>query len=411
MASKEKFLFLEPLRGIFALVVVFVHGDVVGHTSFLLGGMFFENSRMLIDLFFQLSGFVIAYNYADRIHSFSSAAVFQFNRLLRVYPLHIVTFLVFAVGFPFIKFIKDLVTGNAGDQSAFSNFDFSGVWTELFSFNEEEKVCLSHSFTSFDASEFINNILLTNGIFEKCLSYNYPSWSVSIEFYTYATFALIFFLFASKPLRIVTSIVLVIVSGLILYFTDSVYPETQTAIFRCMYSYYLGVVLFYIYNNFKLNVAPVFVYLSFILMFTCWYYGNFVSSLLTPFTYSFIFLSLLWSGDSIIKRILSAPKLVFLGTVSYGIYMIHAAVYYAISLVMEKIFMYRMVEDPETGNPYLLVDPMLGTALLLLGMVLTVYLAHLSYRYLETPFNNMRIRMPSVSKKIKDRQSVGSNIS
>ena len=66
MASKEKFLFLEPLRGVFALVVVVVHGDHVANSSFILNdNIMFSNGTMLVDLFFQLSGFVIAYSYAE----------------------------------------------------------------------------------------------------------------------------------------------------------------------------------------------------------------------------------------------------------------------------------------------------------------------------------------------------------
>ena len=81
MASKEKFLFLEPIRGIFALVVVVAHGDHIANSSFLLNdNIFMQNATMLLDMFFVLSGFVITYSYADRVNSLSSAAAFQFNR-------------------------------------------------------------------------------------------------------------------------------------------------------------------------------------------------------------------------------------------------------------------------------------------------------------------------------------------
>ena len=139
MASKEKFIFLEPLRGVFALVVVAVHGEVIGRSSFIIDNVLFQNSTMLVDLFFQLSGFVIAYAYADRINGFATAAKFQFNRLLRMYPLHIVTFLAFAVGFPLIEYVKESMLGNSeGGATAFAYFD---------------------------ATAFINNIILIKSIF------------------------------------------------------------------------------------------------------------------------------------------------------------------------------------------------------------------------------------------------------
>jgi peptidoglycan/LPS O-acetylase OafA/YrhL len=368
MASKEKFLFLEPLRGIFALVVVIVHGGVIGSSSFLLGNeLIVTNSTMLVDLFFQLSGFVIAYNYADRINGTATAFVFQFNRFLRMYPLHIVTFLCFAVGFPLLEYAKELYTGNVGDHHAFSNFDLFAI---------------------------INNIFLTQGMFEDKLTYNYPSWSVSAEFYTYATFAIVFAIFSSKASRVMTSIVLVVIAASILHFYHSDYPETRFALFRCMYSFFLGVLLYYIYDNFRIRVAPIFVYLSFVLMFVCWYFANYLSSLITPFTYSFIFLSLLWSETSVMKRLLCSPKLVFLGTISYGIYMIHAIVWHVITRVLIVFFDYEEYES-KFGDMVLNVESGLSTALLFFGTVVTIFLAYLSYRYLEMPFNNKRMKMPS----------------
>ena len=373
MASKEKFLFLEPLRGVFALVVVIVHGGVIGSSSFLLGNeLIVANSTMLVDLFFQLSGFVIAYNYADRINGAATAFVFQFNRLLRMYPLHIVTFLCFAVGFPLLEYAKELYTGNVGDHHAFSNFDLFAI---------------------------INNIFLTQGMFEDKLTYNYPSWSVSAEFYTYATFAIVFAIFSSKASRVMTSIVLVVIAASILHFYHSDYPETRFALFRCMYSFFLGVLLYYIYDNFRIRVAPIFVYLSFVLMFVCWYFANYLSSLITPFTYSFIFLSLLWSETSVMKRLLCSPKLVFLGTISYGIYMIHAIVWHAITRVLIVFFDYTEEYDPKVGDTVLNVEPGLSTALLVLGSAVTIFLAYLSYRYLEMPFNKKRMKMPVEVRK------------
>lgn len=375
MASKEKFLFLEPLRGVFALVVVVVHGDHVANSSYILNdNIMFSNGTMLVDLFFQLSGFVIAYSYADRVHNLSSAAAFQFNRFLRMYPLHLVTFLAFAVGFPLMEYFFELISGRA---SGFTPFH------------------------GFEVSAFFNNIFLTQGILEEHLNYNYPSWSVSVEFFTYLTFAIAFTLLPTKTLRIYVSVLIVIISGLALHLTDSRYPETGMALFRCTYSFFIGVLLFYVYSSFTVRVAPIFVYISFIVMFAVWYFGHYFSSLVTPFTYSFIFLSLLWSEMTGLKKFLCHPKLVFLGTVSYGIYMIHAAVWYIMGRILMKFFDYQMIWDTKNGNPHIDTDPTLATILLVVGTCITIFLAHLSYKYLEMPFNRHAIKMSSVPKKTR----------
>ena len=375
MASKEKFLFLEPIRGIFALVVVVAHGDHIANSSFLLNdNIFMQNATMLLDMFFVLSGFVITYSYADRVNSLSSAAAFQFNRFLRMYPLHIVMFLLFALGFPLIEYTFESLVGTSGRRPPFSDFDIHDV---------------------------INNIFLTQGFLADNISYNYPSWSVSVEFYTYATFAIVITLCSSDISRIYSSILLVVITGCTLYFTDSRYPETGMALFRCMYSFFIGVLVFYIYSNFTIRVAPIFVYLSFILMFIFLYFGNYISSLITPFTYALIFLSLLWSEMSGLKKFLCKPILIFLGTVSYGIYMIHAAVWYIMGRILMKFFGYELVENPQTGNWHVPVEPVLATILLVFGTCLSIFLAYLSYKYLELHFNRKAIKMSSVPKKTR----------
>ena len=325
-------------------------------------------------MFFQLSGFVIAYSYVERVNNLSSAVVFQFNRFLRMYPLHFVTFLLFALGFPLIEYLFEVFWGGVRGIRPFSDFD---------------------------ALDFFNNVFLLQGIFTDNISYNYPSWSVSVEFYTYAIFALVLTLFASDISRIFASVLLVIIAGYALYLTDSRYPETGMALFRCMYSFFIGVLVYYIYSNFTIRVAPIFVYLSIILMLVCWYFGNYISSLVTPFTCTFIFLSLLWTEMSGLKKFLNNSKLVILGTISYGIYMIHAAVWYVMGRILMKFFDYQLVQEPRTGDWIVAVEPTLATILLVLGTGLTVVLAYLSFKYLEMPFNRHAIKMPSVAKKTR----------
>lgn len=61
-----------------------------------------------VDLFFPLSGFVLAYNYADRLSSWSwhGAMAFWQNRIARVWPVHIATL--------HIDLVMSLVTGRMG---------------------------------------------------------------------------------------------------------------------------------------------------------------------------------------------------------------------------------------------------------------------------------------------------------
>ena len=74
---------LDGLRGIAALAVVTRH---VPDTTFqdLLPG-----STLAVDLFFVLSGFVLAHSYTERLRGEMGAIAFMRVRIIRLYPLYI----------------------------------------------------------------------------------------------------------------------------------------------------------------------------------------------------------------------------------------------------------------------------------------------------------------------------------
>ena len=91
---KKKFLPLETYRAFAALMIAAIHFDVnsplVNHS--------FANGYF-VHFFFCLSGFVIYFNYKDKIKNFENIKLFIKKRFLRLYPLH----LFFLVLFLFIE--------------------------------------------------------------------------------------------------------------------------------------------------------------------------------------------------------------------------------------------------------------------------------------------------------------------
>ena len=80
MDGAHKFKTLDAMRGIAALVVA------ASHLNLILPGYY-----LAVDLFFILSGFVIAHSYEQRIiHGMMTAAEFIKLRLIRLYPLFLV---------------------------------------------------------------------------------------------------------------------------------------------------------------------------------------------------------------------------------------------------------------------------------------------------------------------------------
>jgi peptidoglycan/LPS O-acetylase OafA/YrhL len=79
LSSAQHFEVMDGLRGVAAMAVVFFH-------SFGKGGLVL-NGPLAVDLFFILSGFVIAYSYDHRLRSGMAVSDFIAKRLIRLYPM------------------------------------------------------------------------------------------------------------------------------------------------------------------------------------------------------------------------------------------------------------------------------------------------------------------------------------
>lgn len=78
---KEHFVYLDMLRGVAAIAVVLLHWfSGFGYAIFGSGGP-------AVDLFFMLSGFVIAHSYGDRLRDGLSKQKYFVPRIIRLYPM------------------------------------------------------------------------------------------------------------------------------------------------------------------------------------------------------------------------------------------------------------------------------------------------------------------------------------
>jgi len=121
---------------------------------------------LAVDLFFVISGIVIAMIYQGRINDFRSYFGFARKRIARLYPLHFVT-LVF-----YLIIGGVIATGRIAPENA-------------------EK---------YNPSEIIPNLLMVHAWSPfGVISYNYVSWSISAEFFVYLCFPLILYLMTRGP--------------------------------------------------------------------------------------------------------------------------------------------------------------------------------------------------------------------
>lgn len=100
----NRFIALDSLRGIAALFIVFYH---MGPFGWVAGWTPFRSGWMMVDFFFVLSGFVIAMSYGARLAQGYPRGSFLLIRLGRMFPLHLAvvtgfTLLEFTVFRPFL---------------------------------------------------------------------------------------------------------------------------------------------------------------------------------------------------------------------------------------------------------------------------------------------------------------------
>ncbi|TIU60051.1 MAG: acyltransferase, partial [Mesorhizobium sp.] len=83
-APRHVYLNLDAIRGVAAISVMLYH-----FSPFLADGKVLPSSYLAVDLFFLLSGFVIAHAYDRKIENGMGSGSFVAIRLIRLYPLYL----------------------------------------------------------------------------------------------------------------------------------------------------------------------------------------------------------------------------------------------------------------------------------------------------------------------------------
>lgn len=236
--AKAHDLPLDSVRGIAALCLVihhFVISTTFGQILDLRGPVpdFFANCWILVDLFFVLSGIVMAMNYA-RPSRRVAVREFMVRRLARIYPLHLAMLLLLLP----LRVVR-LATA---------------------AFGLPVVSALSQDVNTPYA--FLMHLLLLNALGTVgSLSWNGVSWSISAEFYTYLVFAALIALLAAYRLWSLTGPVFALVavgSLLAVLFVlrmGSLDFHYHFGILRCLYGFSLGVVTFKLVEAFRDRLA------------------------------------------------------------------------------------------------------------------------------------------------------------
>jgi peptidoglycan/LPS O-acetylase OafA/YrhL len=345
------YLELDGLRGLGCLFIVVRH--LPDWNNFLKNN-FFLNSGLLLKLFFVLSGFLICNSYGDSIKSKKDFFRFIFLRFGRIYSVHLF-FLLLCVPIQ----LSALISKN----QVISDYKTPLYIVKLFPFGE-----------------FFKDLFLLRTLFGNELLFNLPSWSISAEFLSYILFALLV-LFFNKNKSLIFSFLFIF--SLIIRETGNA-SEFQNLI-ECTSGFFMGCLISPIIKNYKVKVHGCFsvFILSLMMLFLLFNTKKELDFLFYFLSFALI-LSLLLSSGGIIHKTLRSRFLVWLGLISYSIYMSH----YLILLVFNRglrIYLKR----PEVSVEGFMVPQLsfFETCAAILLVFLVVFLvSYLVNRFIEEPF-------------------------
>jgi len=369
--EKAHVLPLDSIRGLAALSVVIHH--VILMKTFLaafpqhpwIDCAFFRSGGFLVDLFFVLSGIVMSLSYVQPDFGRFSLREFMVRRLARIYPLHIVMLLVTLL-FRFAR-IGLVAAGLV--------------------------VAVPTSLEVNNTYSFVLNVFLLHSLgFVDYLSWNAPSWSISVEFCTYLVFGLVLLLaqrLGAIRWLYVGSLLLVAGSwlGLVVVLgKQDLGAQYDFGLLRCFTSFFLGVLTVKAVSRVPRAIGPAWQgALQFSAMVAVVVHVSLVeahpfASFFAPVTFALFLGSLLAFPDAlVVPKLLVAKPLVWLGKRSYSVYMVHAFV-----VLLAEYFVRAVGPRPVAALDSLChgLAASLNLAVVL-GAVL--WLSNLTYRYVELP--------------------------
>ncbi|MCK5728253.1 MAG: acyltransferase [Methylococcales bacterium] len=351
----KRFEALDAFRGLAALLVVAFHVRLSGSVTEL---TFVRSSHIFVEFFFVLSGFVLVHAYGFRENlNFSR---FIKARFFRIYPLHLAMFVVVCL----LEVVKLIAYQQGG-----------------FSFNHPP-------FTgSYAIGEILPNLLLIQSWFSFAdpLSFNYPTWSISIEFYLYVLlFPTIDFLTKFKK------ILWIMMVGIAFYLLVSKVNIFVNEVLRGVSCFFGGALTNLLYrkiHHIKLtkiygSLLEVMVLVAVVIVVqSSFKYHTIVATLL------FYLVVLVFAFESgVVSSYLKLKWFQMLGKLSYSIYMIHAAILFCfISSLMVLQKLTGLELTTMKGNVRFLTsgNELLNNLLLLLLLSFIVWLSQYTYKYIE----------------------------
>jgi peptidoglycan/LPS O-acetylase OafA/YrhL len=356
---KSRFMALDALRGISACLVALFHLQAYSHIYDL---NFLRHSFLFVDFFFVLSGFVITANYKTRLLCGFSVWRFMFLRFARLYPLHFATLVVF-VGIELLRYQMSGAFGGADSEK------FSGP----------------HSIPAI-----FSNLLLVQGLHvHDTLTWNMPSWSISVEFFTYAIFAVALSCLGRRVYFFI-ALVALLAPIILLKYSGGIDAEYDFGLIRCAFGFFIGFVCFDLYaiaNQRGVSMSAAIaaaaesgcVGLIALFVYFC---SEGAVSLAAPVVFGVAVLTFSFESGPL-SRIFTTTLFVSLGALSYSIYMTHVLIEIGLRYILriiETTFHIELFRDGWIG-----AEKWQGDLAYVTTLSLVIAISILTYRMVEQP--------------------------
>jgi peptidoglycan/LPS O-acetylase OafA/YrhL len=350
MSSARRVPSLDGLRGVAAIAVMMFHFNIFFLPQSRLSEVmpFIGRGYVAVDLFFLLSGFVMAHVYGRvlAVDWRTHWPRYAIARFARIYPLFVVVTLSMLI------------------VVLLSRAPTTGI--------------------SFSRSALLMQPLLIQQWY-PALNWDYPSWSISTEAEAY-----LFFVFAAGVLltgkhpRLMAAGCIIILTGLSIRNSGSLnYYHGASALLRTLAGFSLGVLLHRAYiegdarsHNWVAILAILLAGLAALTRFDIGILGAFVCLMYYAV-----------NAKGLFGRLLNSRPLVALGNWSYSIYLWHAPTHCAVMAVFAA-----------SRHPVGDLNLTEARLLLLATSVSVVALAAVHYRYVETPLRLLVLRAASAAR-------------
>lgn len=350
--AQAKIETLESIRGLAALLIAVFH---IPQWNPALDITLIRNGHVMVDLFFVLSGFVICRAYSGKIQSARDVLRFQFLRLGRLYPVH----LIFLLFFLLVEIAKYVAQARFGISSP-----------------------NSQPFRESNGVAFIEQLFLVQAIGPtgNTFSFNAPAWSISVEFYTYLLFALAVLLLG----QIKTYVFALISFGSLLILVTG-RGAGFDALLSCTSGFFMGALVALGTQNLRWSLprgSALLVFAALLAFLSFSEVDRYAHAIL--FITAALVFALLASPAGLLQRMLELRPLTWLGKVSYSVYMSHAAVIWVANQAVRALLHRPEVSVAGRMTPALSVSEALLAYALVIGTVLLLSAA--VFHFVEQPF-------------------------